>query len=87
VEGAKRVLDIGCGDRKITTEIAARDPRGWVLGDDPSQNMIAFRNDGLAGAAADGGGLRGGGRRARVGTLPVSRDRRVARDGARVALP
>jgi trans-aconitate 2-methyltransferase len=70
VEGAKRVLDIGCGDGKITTEIAARDPRGSVLGDDPSQNMIAFRNDGLAEVAA-----------------PVSRDRRVVRDGARVALP
>jgi len=42
LEGAERVLDIGCGDGKITAEIAARVPRGSVLGIDPSQNMIAF---------------------------------------------
>jgi SAM-dependent methyltransferase len=40
--GAERVLDIGCGDGKITAEIAARVPRGSVLGVDPSQDMIAF---------------------------------------------
>ena len=70
LEGAERVLDIGCGDGKITAEIAARVSRGSVLGVDPSRDMIAFRNDGLAEVAA-----------------PVSRDRRVVRDGARVALP
>lgn len=37
-----RVLDIGCGDGKITAAIAARVPQGWVLGVDPSQNMITF---------------------------------------------
>jgi trans-aconitate 2-methyltransferase len=42
LEGAERVLDVGCGDGKITAEIAARVPRGSVLGVDPSQNMIAF---------------------------------------------
>jgi trans-aconitate methyltransferase len=42
LEGAERVLDIGCGDGKITAEIAARLPRGSVVGIDPSQNMIAF---------------------------------------------
>jgi trans-aconitate 2-methyltransferase len=42
LEGAERVLDIGCGDGKITAEIAARVPRGSVLGVDPSQDMIAF---------------------------------------------
>ena len=45
LEGAERVLDVGCGDGKITAEIAARVPRGWVLGVDPSQNMIAFASN------------------------------------------
>jgi trans-aconitate methyltransferase len=40
--GDERVLDVGCGDGKITAEIAARLPRGSVLGVDPSRNMIAF---------------------------------------------
>jgi trans-aconitate methyltransferase len=40
--GTERVLDVGCGDGKITAEIAGRVPRGSVLGVDPSQNMIAF---------------------------------------------
>ena len=35
LEGAERVLDVGCGDGKITAEIAARVPRGSVLGVDP----------------------------------------------------
>jgi trans-aconitate methyltransferase len=42
LEGAERVLDIGCGDGKITAEIAARVPHGSVLGVDPSQDMIAY---------------------------------------------
>jgi trans-aconitate methyltransferase len=42
LEGAERVLDVGCGDGKITAEIAARLPRGSVLGVDPSRNMIDF---------------------------------------------
>src|SRR5262249_14293459 len=42
LQGAERVLDVGCGDGKITAEIAARIPHGSVLGIDPSQNMIAF---------------------------------------------
>src|SRR5262249_30142203 len=42
LEGGERILDIGCGDGKITAEIAARVPRGSALGVDPSQNMIAF---------------------------------------------
>lgn len=41
-EGCERILDIGCGDGKITAEIAARLPCGSVLGIDPSQDMIAF---------------------------------------------
>jgi len=42
LEGSERVLDVGCGDGKITAEIAARVPRGSVLGVDASQDMISF---------------------------------------------
>ena len=42
LKGAERVLDIGCGDGKITAEIAARLPRGSVLGVDSSHEMIDF---------------------------------------------
>lgn len=37
-----RVLDIGCGNGKITAAIAARIPAGSVLGVDASLNMIQF---------------------------------------------
>ncbi len=40
--GAERILDVGCGDGKITAEIAQRVPNGSMLGTDPSQSMIAF---------------------------------------------
>ncbi|MGH8428254.1 MAG: class I SAM-dependent methyltransferase [Gammaproteobacteria bacterium] len=36
------VLDVGCGNGRITAEIAARVPHGSVLGVDPSHNMIEF---------------------------------------------
>ncbi len=42
LDGGERVLDVGCGDGRITAEIAARLPRGSVLGVDPSHDMIAF---------------------------------------------
>ena len=42
LEGSERVLDVGCGQGKITSEIAARVPRGAVIGIDPSRDMIAF---------------------------------------------
>lgn len=42
LQGNERVLDIGCGDGKVTAELAARVPRGAVLGIDPSQRMIEF---------------------------------------------
>jgi len=42
LRGDERVLDLGCGDGKVTAEIAARVPRGSVLGVDPSHDMIAF---------------------------------------------
>jgi trans-aconitate methyltransferase len=38
----EQILDIGCGNGKITAEIAERVPQGTVLGVDPSQNMIRF---------------------------------------------
>ena len=40
--GAERVLDVGCGDGKVTTLIAERVPRGSVVGIDPSTRMIDF---------------------------------------------
>jgi len=40
--GRERVIDVGCGDGKVTAEIARMVPRGSVLGVDPSHNMIEF---------------------------------------------
>jgi trans-aconitate 2-methyltransferase len=40
--GDERVLDVGCGDGKVTARIAGLVPRGMVLGVDPSHNMIDF---------------------------------------------
>ena len=40
--GNERVLDIGCGDGKVTAEIARKVPRGSVLGIDNSQEMLDF---------------------------------------------
>src|SRR5215471_6249010 len=40
--GGERILDVGCGDGKVTAEIADLVPRGSVLGVDPSHNMIDF---------------------------------------------
>ena len=42
LNGSERILDVGCGDGKITAEIASRAPRGSVLGVDPSGDMISF---------------------------------------------
>lgn len=40
--GDEQVLDVGCGDGKISALIASRLPRGAVTGIDPSHQMIAF---------------------------------------------
>ena len=42
LRGDERVLDIGCGDGKVTAEIATAVPRGYVLGTDNSPDMIAY---------------------------------------------
>ena len=40
LNGSDRVLDVGCGDGRITSEIARRVPHGCVVGVDASSNMI-----------------------------------------------
>lgn len=42
LDGTEKILDIGCGDGKVTAGIAARVPEGSVLGIDASTAMIAF---------------------------------------------
>src|SRR4030095_13213199 len=41
LHGDERVLDVGCGVGRVTADIAARLPRGSVIGVDASQDMIA----------------------------------------------
>ena len=43
--GDERVLDIGCGDGKLTVEIAELVPSGHVMGIDSSPEMIGFARD------------------------------------------
>ncbi len=40
--GEERILDIGCGDGRITAHLASLVPRGRVLGIDLSSDMIGF---------------------------------------------
>jgi trans-aconitate 2-methyltransferase len=42
LKGTERVLDVGCGNGKVTAEIAARVPQGAIVGVDSSADMIAF---------------------------------------------
>lgn len=42
LSGNEQVIDIGCGDGKITAQISARLPSGSVLGIDKSEEMIRF---------------------------------------------
>ena len=42
LKDSERILDVGCGEGKITAEIASRVPRGSVIGIDPSGDMISF---------------------------------------------
>lgn len=42
LDDGEAVLDVGCGDGRITAAIAARTPSGRVLGVDPSHDMVAY---------------------------------------------
>ena len=42
LKGSERILDIGCGDGKITTELATQVSNGSVLGIDSSNEMITL---------------------------------------------
>jgi trans-aconitate 2-methyltransferase len=42
VEGNEFILDIGCGDGKVTSKLASLVPQGRVLGIDSSKKMIDF---------------------------------------------
>src|SRR5580693_224613 len=42
LRGDEHVLDVGCGDGKVTAEIARAVPRGSVTGMDASPQMIEF---------------------------------------------
>ncbi len=42
LKAAKRVLDVGCGNGKVTARIASRIPHGLVVGVDSSTEMVAF---------------------------------------------
>ena len=42
LKGTEHLLDLGCGNGKITAEIAARLPHGTALGIDASAKMIEF---------------------------------------------
>lgn len=65
LQGSEKVLDVGCGNGKITAQIAARVPEGRVVGVDPSSGMIAFATGQFVPAhpnlhfeTGDGGSLR-----------------------------
>ena len=45
IRGDERILDIGCGDGKITAEVALLVPRGSVVGLDNSREMMSFARD------------------------------------------
>jgi trans-aconitate 2-methyltransferase len=49
LRGDERVLDIGCGDGKLTAEIARLLPGGHAVGIDSSPEMIEFAREGFPG--------------------------------------
>ncbi|MEO6872333.1 MAG: class I SAM-dependent methyltransferase [Chthoniobacterales bacterium] len=42
LKGSERILDVGCGQGKVSAEIAQRVAEGSLLGIDPSHDMIDF---------------------------------------------
>jgi trans-aconitate methyltransferase len=44
LHGDEHILDVGCGDGKVTAEIARALPRGSITGADASPQMIEFAN-------------------------------------------
>ena len=42
LRGDEHILDVGCGDGKVTAEIARAVPRGSATGIDASAEMIGF---------------------------------------------
>jgi trans-aconitate 2-methyltransferase len=52
LRGDERVLDVGCGNGKVTRKIAALVPRGGVVGVDASARMIEFAKSSNAGGDA-----------------------------------
>lgn len=40
--GSEHILDVGCGDGRLTARVADRVPEGQVLGVDASPDMVAF---------------------------------------------
>src|SRR5215468_8208607 len=44
LRGDERILDVGCGDGKVTAEIARALPKGTAIGVDASAQMIEFAN-------------------------------------------
>src|SRR6476620_11808604 len=51
LRGDERVLDVGCGQGRITAQIAARVTQGGVVGIDPSRSMIDYATAHFAAAA------------------------------------
>src|SRR5690242_2945608 len=45
LRGDESLLDLGCGDGKVTAEIAGAVPQGTVIGVDSSPEMIAFARE------------------------------------------
>lgn len=49
LKGNEKILDVGCGDGKITAVLARKVPKGYVLGVDISPSMIAYAEQTYAG--------------------------------------
>ena len=64
LRGVERVLDVGCGNGKVTREIATLVPRGSVVGVDASAKMVEFAKSAKSVVAdgSDGGDAAASGR-------------------------